>query len=339
MSTTIRDVAKKAGVSVSTVSAVINRTKFVSKELEQRVNAAISELNYEPSRLGRALSLKRTYTLGYLVPTIANPFFPNIVRVVEEQALSRGYGLFLCNTEGQQQRVERYRKLLASVQVDGLLITLTSELVNPPFYHDFIKQGIPVVGLAGKRTTPEIDCVVTDDDAGSRELTRFLLSLGHRSFGYLGVADSMGSQTRLTAMTAVLQENNIEMDRRFIKLGSGYTESDAYVLTRELLIQPDFPTVLVCYNDVMAVGAMRACNDMGLNVPNDISVTGYDDTLANFTFPRLTTMAAPTLEMGHLATRLLLARIDEKEAIPPRTHTFLPRLVVRSSTAPPKPRQ
>lgn len=371
---TIRDVARAARVSVATVSAVINGTKHVSAELRERVQKAIEELEFEPSCLGRALSLRRTFTLAYLVPTITNPFFPAITKAVEEVAFNHGYGLLICNTEGSLERARQYQKALLGWRVDGLLITLTSELVNSEIYSPFLKHGIPVVGLAGARAQPHFDCIITDDAAAMQMLAQYLWSIGHRRFGYIGVEGSRSTTERIASLRRELESKKRSVadgEGAFSSLttafASGYSESDGYVAARELLLKDPRPTVLVCYNDVLAVGAMRACRELGFKIPSDVSVVGFDDTLASLTVPPLTTLAVPLVEMGHLAARLLLHQIesqrrsDASRTEPARTseaggtagnkleltggtaglsrkcHRFLPQLVVRESCSPPPP--
>lgn len=334
MPATVRDVARLAGVSVSTVSAVINQSKYVSPELEKRVRKAIDELDYVPSRLGRALSLKRSYTLAYILPSVTNPFFSRMVEVVERMAFTKGYGLFVCNSEGDRAQAEAYRQFLLHAHVDGLLISLTSELARPSIYQEFLTRGVPVVGLAGARSVPEIDSVVTDDVKAMSLLTEHLLALGHTRLGFVGIEHSHTTQLRLTGIRATLDQVGLALDAECVRLARGYREEDAYEQVRELLSQSGPPTAIICYNDVMAVGALKACNDLRLAVPDQISVTGYDDSLAEFTFPRLTTMSVPTREMGEAATELLLHRIEDKTPMPPREYRFVPKLKIRESTGP-----
>jgi len=334
---TIRDVARAAGVSVATVSAVINQNKYVSDELKERVARAIKELDYRPSRLGRALSLRKTSTVGVLVPTIINPFFPSIVKAVEDVAFARGYGLLICNTEDEPTRVEKYRDSLQSAYVDGVLMTLSSELARPEVYRSLLDSGVPVVGLAGSRVLPDIDCVMTNDVEGARHLAAYLIALGHRRIWYIGVKESRSSSMRQLGIGQAMAAVGLEFDERHVRLAQGYTEADGYRATMEALSTASPPpTALICYNDVIAVGAMRASLDLGRAVPEDLSVAGYDNTLGEYTFPRLTTMAVPTTEMGELAANLLLDRIEGKRTEPPRVYHFLPRLVERSSTCSPK---
>jgi len=334
---TVRDVARVAGVSVSTVSSVLNQSKYVSPELQRRVEAAIRELNYRPSRLGRALSLGKTHTLGFLVPTIANPFFPSIVKSVEDVALEQGYGLFVCSTEGDLDRVRKYCELMLAAHVDGIILTLTSELAHPSVYEPFLERRAPVVGLAGARVVRSIDCVITDDTVGAAEMARHLLSLGHTEIGYVGVRHSRTTELRLKGVRLALVEALGFDDVLQVRLGDTYTQGEGYQLARKLLEQRYRPTALICYNDVMAVGALRAASDLGLSVPEDLSVVGYDGTLSDFTVPRLTTMKAPTHDMGRRAAGLLLERLSNDDIARPRVYPFYPSLHVQDSSGPPPP--
>jgi len=332
---TIRDVAKRAGVSVSTVSAYINGGKYISPELRERVGRVVKELDYKPNRLARSLALKQTYTLAILVPTISNPFFSAIVEVAEGESFKNGYSLLVCHTRGDSERALQYTKFLCQYPVDGLLLSLTSELAVPAVYRPFLDTGIPVVGLAGKRVVPDIHCFLTDDTQGTVGIVDHLLKLGHRKFAFIGVLGSLSTKIRLDAVRSSLDAAGIKLHQDLVMLSEDYTENAAYKLTQQLISRKPDVTALICYNDVMAVGALRACTDLGLNVPADISITGYDDTLASFTIPRLTTVTTPKNEMARQATKLLLELVTKSSTPPPGKHIFTPQLTMRESTAHP----
>ena len=296
--TTIKDVAARAGVSVATVSAVINDSRPVSDRLRQRVLSAIEELQYRPNNVARALSTRKSYVIGGLVPSIANPFFPQIIKSVEETAFGHSFSVVICNTDGNVDKVYRYQEMLLEHRVAGVFLTLTWDLARPEVIQPFQEAKIPVVGLAGARTVAGIDNIMPDDAWGSRELTAILLRMGHRRIAFIGVQRSETTRLRLQGYRAAHADAGVEVQGGLIRLGSRFDEDEGYALTKRLLAERETFTALVAYNDVMAQGALTALAESGIRVPEDVSVAGYDDTVARFTRPKLTSVAIPKEEMG-----------------------------------------
>lgn len=336
MPVTIRDVAKRAHVSVSTVSVVVNGGKYVSPELRERVETAIRDLNYTPSPLGRALSLRRTSTLAYMIPTIANPFFPAIIQAVQNAAFDHGYGLIVCSMEEAKERAQQYQAFLQNTHVDGVLVSFTSRLPMEMQFDTFARRSIPVVRLAGPRPEEPVDCVVTSDDYGMERLTDYLLKLGHRRIAFIGRQSSQGTEARLTGIRKALHLAGLELPSEYIRYVYGYASPDVEAATRSLMSMPERPTALLTYNDSFAAWIIHACNGLGLRIPQDVTVTGYDDTLLSiYTSPELTTMHVPAEEMGRLAIELLIQRITGTGPAEPQIHAFTPELVIRGSSGPP----
>lgn len=333
MAPTIRDVAKSAGVSISTVSLVINGGKSVSPAMYKRVASAIMELGYVPNPLGRALSLRRTFTLIYMIPTISNPFYSSIIQAVEHAAAEHGYGLIVRSLEGSPVKAQPY-EFLNNISVDGALVTFSSQISIAAQYTPFTLRGIPVVSLAGANVEENLECVATVDDLGMQELTHYLMQLGHRRIAYIGRQHSRSTENRLNGIRVAMQEKGIAFRPEYIRLISGYAPTDIQAATRELLSLPERPTALACYNDTFAVEALRICAEMGFSVPGDITVTGHDDTLGSFTSPPLTTMRVPVEAMGRLATEKLIKRIEGMPSDPVQAEAFQPELVIRSSSGP-----
>lgn len=328
---TIRDVASQAGVSVATVSAVINQSCKVSDKLTARVLEAAAELNYRPNRLARALSKKQTHLIGCLVPTIVNPFFPQIVKSVEDIAFENNFGVFVCNSEGSSAKVSYYQRMLMETQVDGVILALSWELARPEVVAPFLDAGIPVVGLAGARRLAAIDCVVIDDIQGGFDATAHLLSLGHVKIGFIGAQHSETTRLRLAGYQKALAQSGLPFEEGYVVLGSSFSEIEAYALTKGLLTRRPEISAVFAYNDLMALGILSAVTDCGYSVPRDISVIGFDDTVA-FSLPKLSTMAIPKGEMGRIAAHILMKRIAGKTDIP-QVFEIRPQLVVRDSTA------
>lgn len=335
--TTMKDVAARAGVSVATVSAVINASRPVSERLRQRVLAAIEELQYRPNHVARALSTKKSFVIGGLVPSIANPFFPQILKSVEEIAFRHSFSVVVCNTDGNLEKVRRYQQMLLENRVAGVFLTLTWDLARPEVIRPFTEANIPIVGLAGARVVDEIDVIMPDDERGSREMTAVLLGLGHRRIAFIGVEESETTRLRLRGYRAACEEAGVQVCQELIRLGNRFDESEGYALTKRLLAEKQEFTALVAYNDVMAQGALTALAEGGIRVPEDVSVAGYDDTVARFTRPKLASVAIPKERMGRLAADLLIERINGYKGEPQKI-LLRPEPIVRESISPPKKR-
>lgn len=344
MAVTIRDVAKRAGVSISTVSAVINGTKYVSPKLRRRVEEAIEELGYIPSLIGRALSSQRSSMVAYIIPTISNPFFSSMIKTVEQNVFASGLGLLVCPTEEEEEKARRYEAFLVGAHVDGVLISPLSSRPLEEQCRPFLDRDIPVVVLAGSRTTPHVDAVVLDDASGMRRLTQYLVQLGHRRVAFFGRKRSVTSAGRLAAVREVLADAGLELRDDWVVEAPRHARylpsHETYRQAKALLGREDRPTAVLCHNDAVAVGVLQACYDLGLRVPDDVSVTGFDDTLASVTSPPLTTLRVPIEDMAERATGILLDRIaQEKEQYRHAeriVHWFEPELVVRASTGAPE---
>ncbi|BDG62356.1 LacI family DNA-binding transcriptional regulator [Caldinitratiruptor microaerophilus] len=329
MAATIRDVARAAGVSQSTVSRALNGSGYVSPATRARVLAAAAQLHFRPSHVARSLVSKATHTLGLLLPDITNPFFPAIARGVEDAAARAGYAVILCNTDRDPAHEEHYLAILRQRQVDGLVLIASSAAVG----HRIARADFPAVVFVD-RVPPgaEADAVVVDNREGVRTATRHLLGLGHRRIAFVGGSAGSGtSEDRLAGYLAALAEAGLNPDPGHIRAGD-FTYDGGYAAGRALLGSPDRPTAVVAANDLMAIGVLRAAAELGLRVPDDVAVVGYDDIpLAGMLNPPLTTVAQPTYEMGERAARMLLERLAGKAPPEPRRVVLPARLVVRRS--------
>ncbi|MBN1640595.1 MAG: LacI family DNA-binding transcriptional regulator [Anaerolineae bacterium] len=331
---TIRDVAKHAGVSKSTVSRVLSaRDRPVSDGAKRRVLAAVEALGYEPNPLARGLRRGETRTLGLVVRSTANPFFAEVARGAEDAALAQGYSLLICNTDGDPARERSYIDVLLRKQIDGIFF-LTARTRDDQM-RSILRQGIAVVTTA--RPSPDLatDCVWTDNVAGGRAATSHLVSLGHRRIACIaGARDLSLSEDRLAGYRAALAEARMPVEERYVVLGD-FRPEGGYQAARRLLALDPRPTALFACNDLMAIGAICAATEIGLAVPQDLSVVGFDNLeLAAFGNPPLTTIAQPTHEIGRIAAAMLIDRLQEP-ALPLQIRMMETELVVRRSTAPP----
>ncbi len=304
----IYDVAKEAGVSVFTVSAVINGKSHVGKILQQRVEAAITKLSYRPNLLARSLAQRRTHTIGIVVPDISNPFFPLVVRGAEDAAQKHGYNILLCDSDDRADQEEQCLEVLLAKRVDGILLTKAPNDFSPSLRQLIQDVKVPFVLLM--RTYPSLteDAVITDDYAGAYEAVRQLARAGHRRIGLLGgpVKVSNGRE-RWQGFRDALEAHGLTHDRDLVfegdyRIESGYRGGHALLSRR--------PDGIYVANYLMTVGLLKAALEMGMRCPENFGLVSFDDYpwLAIFR-PRLTTVELPKYQIGFEATELLLERI------------------------------
>jgi len=328
----IRDIAKKAGVSVATVSHVINKTRFVSEELQDKVKKIMEELDYHPNLMAGSLRSKKTNTIGLIVPDNSNPLFAELSRMVEDKGFSSDYSVMLCNSAYDFDKELKYIRALRSKRVDGLIIVPTTIQAN--HINRLVENMLPVVVM--DRSVPDIktDTVLLDNFQGTYDATIHLIKLDHRCIGYIDRPFSLPhSLDRIRGYRKALEEQGIKSQEDLVVRGGFSYEGGAKAM-QILLKRKPTPTAVIAFNDISAMGAIRAIKDQGLRVPEDISVIGFDDIpQCSFTIPRLTTVHFPKYKMAEAACKLLLEKI-EGSASEQRTEVVLPlRLVVRESTA------
>lgn len=337
---TIREVAKKAGVSVMTVSRVINGKSNVKESTREKVLKAIEELGYVPNSVARSLTLKKTATIGLVISDITNPFFTTVARGVEDTAISKHFTVILCNTDENPEKELMYIEVLARHKVDGVIFTSASGKKSP--LKSFFLRNIPLVLI--DRTiegVEDVDIVRGDSVLGAYMLTKHLIELGHKRIGIVvGSKHISTAVDRIEGYKRALKDFNIPIDENLIKINenSKFSKEDGYRLTKELLNMDNPPTAIFGGNNLMSIGAILAIREMGLKIPEDISLVSFDDIESlSEVYPFLTVVKQPAYSMGVLATELLIRRIENKDKIKEKREVLLkPELIIRSSTAPPK---
>ncbi len=328
--TTILQVAKRAGVSPTTVSHVINKTRFVSEALTMQVQAAMDELGYRPNALARSLRRGETRTLGLILPDSANPFFAEIGRAVEVEAFQAGYSLVLCNTEDDALKEQVYTDVLSKKQVDGIIFASTGEQIDA--MQKLLNQNLPLVLIDRHLPGIQADEVLIDNRLGGALAAERLVQLGHKELACItGPSHLNPSAERVTGFLAALETHGIQPATVRMERGDFHPES-GYQAGVRLLSEPDKrPTAVFCCNDMMAIGLYRAAAELGLRIPDELSVIGFDDIeLSCYLIPPLATITQPKSEIGHTAVTWLLERIKD-HTLPPRRQVFEPKLVVRKS--------
>jgi LacI family transcriptional regulator len=330
---TIHDVAKLAGVAPITVSRVINQAGYISQETRERVESAINELGYVPNTLARSLRSKRTNTLALVLTDITNPYWTTVARGVEDTASESGYTVFFCNTDESNEKELNYLRVLLEKQVDGIL--LVPALSSPESALYVQRQNTPIVIL--DRRIPEIqaDIVRADSEQGSYKLTELLISQGHRRIAFLGgpMGVSTAEDRRNGFHRAVEQMNDVKNPFEITEYSGKYSYDSGYEMALQLFEHTPRPTAVIATNNFIANGAMRAFRDKGIQVPDDISLVGFDDIPAPLnTIPFLTVVSQPAYEMGKISTEILLSRL-KKGVQQPFQEVVLPvGIIVRHSS-------
>ncbi|KQP19800.1 LacI family DNA-binding transcriptional regulator [Pseudorhodoferax sp. Leaf267] len=328
---TIKDVARHANVSVTTVSHVVNKTRFVSDDGRARVEQAIRDLGYVPSAVARSLQRSATSTLGMLIPNSSNPYFAEIVRGIEDRCFGAGYNLLLCNTDDEPRRQGMVLQVLAERRVDGLIVVSSGE--DPALPELLSGLRVPTVMVDREIDTLPCDLVETAHMQGALLAVQHLTTLGHRRIACIGgpagvaTADQRVEGWRLALAGIGLASTDL--------LHTGdFTSEGGYAAMHAILRQAPRPSAVFAANDLMAIGALCAAHECGVAVPDDLSLVGFDDIeLARFTCPPLTTVAQPKQRIANLAVDMLLERIEGRRQ-EPRKVVLQPELRVRASSAP-----
>ena len=305
----IRDVAKRAGVSPTTVSRCINNSGFCSPETRKRVETAIAELGYVPNRLAGGLRSKRTNTLALVVTDITNPYFTTIARGVEDIASDAGYTVIFCNTDESISKERKYVQMLLEQRVDGILLVPARSTPNSVALIQ--KHNIPVVVLDRRVPNIKTDLVRCNSEEGAYQLTRLLLSLGHRSIAMLNCPIYVSTgEDRLNGYRRALHEAEIP-ESAWVECQGSFTQESGYEMTRKAFSNKTKPTALFAANYLFAYGALRALGEMELRIPEDVALVSFDDLPpALFPFPFLTAAVQPAYEMGKKAIEILLRRLS-----------------------------
>lgn len=310
---TIRDVAQLAGVSRATVSKVLNNAPHVSAVTRQRVHDAARKLNFRPSSIARSLKSNRTATLGLVTDDLEGVFTMSMMRGVEDVASARGFSVFLCNSYGEAARERAHLQVLLDKQVDGIIL-LSGYRVRDRGAPALPLNNLPVVYLYQYTHDIPVSCIIPDDFGGAVLGTQHLLDVGRRRIGVInGPAHYEVTHIRLKGWRQTLETAEIDFDPALVRAGSWH-ESSGYALARDLMTQRHPPDALFCMSDSLAAGALEALAELGLRVPQDVAVMGFDNrAFAQHQRPPLTTIALPLIEMGRLAGEMLLSAIQEGE--------------------------
>lgn len=328
---TIKDVAALAGISYTTVSHVVNKTRPVSEEVRLKVEAAIKSLDYVPSAVARSLKAKTTATIGLLVPNSLNPYFAELARGIEDYCERNGYCVILCNSDDNPDKQRSYLRVLLEKRIDGLIVASAGG-----------DSGL-AQGLAGVKTPMVIvdrglegvdaDLVRIDHEYGAYLATRHLLELGHRDIATIGgPASTSVAQMRQAGFRRALKEAGVEVSPSRM-LESDFTSTGGYSAA-SVLLERNPPSAIFAGNDMIGIGVLRAAAERNVRVPAELSVIGFDDIqMSRYVYPALTTVGQSILQLGEMAAEVLLRRIATP-ALATDQRIVTPSIVLRESTAP-----
>jgi len=325
------DIAKLAKVSSTTVSHVINETRFVLPETKKRVKDAMKKLNYQPNLLARGLATGKTHTIGLVISDIKNPFYPELIQGVEELAVKNDYNVFLCNTDYDIEKGLKSIGALIRKKIDGIIVA--SSQADSLLIKELINTKVPFVLVDWGKRNVNVDNICIDYKAGMAESVEHLVSLGHKKIYFVSGPKAL--------KTAKIRINNfIEAIEKFNGLGLKYKIIEGnhkmdggLKAVRKILKEKELPTAIVCSNDLTAIGVMKALRIAGIKVPEDTSIIGLDNImLTKIVSPMLTTIELEKYKIGKTAMEFLLRRIKEKD-LPRQTVILKTKLIVRGSTS------
>jgi LacI family transcriptional regulator len=331
MKPTIKDVAKLANVSISTVSRVMNAPDTVVETKKSRVLEAIDALKYQPNALARGLIYKKTHTLGVVIPDIRNAYYADIIRGMEDASKKWGYSLIICNTDKDRNRLFSYLNTFYEKQVDGLLYT--SDPIFPDYYKELKRLRLPVVLVSTHSMEYDLPSVKINDEQAAYDAVKFLIDSGHRKMAMVSfdLTDSIAGQTRYQGYVRALREHDLDACKDNIIYVSGWNFDPLDAAEALLERFPDV-TAIFTASDELAIGLLCYLNLKGVRIPDDLSVIGFDNIrMARMTIPQLTTVAQPMYEIGYRAVEKLHSRISGEED-PVLREYVSHEIIVRSST-------
>lgn len=331
MKSTIRDVAKMTGVSISTVSRVMNSPNSVIESKRERVLEAVEQLKYQPNAFARGLIYKKSFTLGLLIPDIENLYYAGVIRGVQDACIKLGYSLMICNTDRDKERLLSYIDTFHEKQVDG--VVLASDILYPEYYDKLVGCRIPFVLVSSHSDEYDIPSVEIDDEAAAYDAVKFLIELGHKEIGMIGFNhdNSIAGPPRYEGFIRALKEFGLERNIEKIKYANHRYEH-AYQATHELFT--DFPdlTAVFCVADEFAMGTISYLKDRNILVPGQVSVVGFDNLrMASMFIPKLTTIAQPIYELGYRGAEKLHELITTG-SVELRREKMEHKLIVRESS-------
>jgi DNA-binding LacI/PurR family transcriptional regulator len=326
---TIYDVAKEAGVAISTVSKVLNNTGSIGAKTRRKVEETMQKLNYQPSVA--ASVKKRIQTIGLLIPDIADPFMAEITRTIEDHGRKFGFSLIICSTDNDLEKEMEYVSILKKKYIDGIIIA--TGLKNTDALNEILNNEIPVALLSREVPSLAVNTVVVNDFLGAFEATSYLIKLGHQNIAMISEDIYFPvTKSRMDGYKQALEQAGIPYNENLVAINNT-SFNDALNSTVKLLKLSEPPTAIFASTEPLAIGAMQGVRESGLDIPKDISIVGFDNSiLAKMCYPPLTTVSQPIYEMGKKVIDLLVEEIKNPKKVKQRI-VMSPELIVRGTAS------
>ncbi|MCM8710677.1 LacI family transcriptional regulator [Clostridium sp. SYSU_GA19001] len=331
MAASIKDVAKEAGVSIATVSRVLNDVDVVNEETKKKVQEAIKKLGYRPNIVARSLKTQKSRTIGIIIPDISNQFYPEIVRGAEDVANIYNYNIMLCNTDLDPDKEMEYLRVLKEKMVDGVIYMSNS--LEPEIIELIKSLELPVVLVETTDKANTFPSITIDNDKAAFEATNYLINKGNKKIAYIGTHEDAvhAASYRFSGYKSALESNGIEFNEKLcffggLKAQDGYDGINAIFANKDVEVDAVF-----CASDELAMGAINALRDIGKRVPEDIDVMGFNDIYsASIFYPKLTTVVQPMYDMGSVGMRMLIKVINKTELA--EHHFVLPHQIAERNS-------
>jgi LacI family transcriptional regulator len=330
---TIRDLAIKLNISISTVSRALRNAPDVNPETKKAVQELARQLNYEPNRVAQSLRIKKTNTIGVVVPEIAMHFFSSTISGIQEYAAKHDYSIMICQSMESLRTEKSNIHMLVSNRVDGLLISLSSQTKNVEHLESLIAKQIPIVLFDRVSDGLDVSKVVVDDHDGAFKAVEYLIRTGCRRIAFLGGPDSLYiSNQRLRGYRDALRNYNLPLDEELV-VHCRDLHTDPTEATHKLMDLQPRPDAIFCMNDPVAILAMQVLKAKGIRIPDEVSMVGFtNEPVSQFIEPSLTTVAQPAYQMGQTAAKLFLQQMEDKDGFKPLTKILPTELIIRNST-------
>lgn len=330
---TIRDLALKLNISISTVSRALRGAQDVNPETKKAVLELAKELNYEPNRVAQSLRSKKTNTIGIIVPEIAIHFFSSVISGIQDYTARHGYTIMICQSLESFETEKANVHMLMANRVDGLLISLSSQTCEFQHLEQLIAKKIPIVLFDRVVDSLDVSKVVVDDHDGAFKAVDYLIKTGCKRIAYIGGSKTLSiSNQRMKGYTDALKTNNLPVHEELIML-CDELHNEPMLATQRLLDLPERPDAIFCMNDPVAILAIQVLKHRKVKVPEEISVVGFtNEPVSRYIEPSITTVAQPAYQMGEAAASLFIEQIENPESFRPKTETLQTELIIRNST-------
>ena len=309
---TIKDIAERCGVSVTTVSRVLNEKPDVNDETRARVLKVIEDSNYRPNGMARSLVINQTYSIGLIIPDINNPYFPEVARGVEDQAQDSSYSVIFSSTDNKLEQEQEVIDLMLQKRVDGLIVSLS--LANRDILKRLESRNIPVVQLDRKIPDSIYPAVMIDNQQSAYKAVQFLIDEGYKEIAHItGDLQTVPGQDREDGYRKAILDNDLRLAEDMIIEGD-FSKRSGYDAMEKMIASGNLPEAIFAANDMMALGVLEACRHADIRIPEDLVLIGHDNiSISNLVYPALTTMAQPKYKLGRQASKMLIDLINIKQ--------------------------